>query len=623
MVYSPLMTENPNKSKGEEVKKYSWLCFVSVLLVASLLASCKSTTTPAATTTTATAPTTAAKTTATTTTAVPTTTAPTTAAPTTAIKSGEPQYGGTLNFIDQGFTPSVFDPADCDWTQAVFCGPVYETLLQGDLQKGPRGTNEYKFAAKEYIDDQFLTGCLAESWELTGKQIIFHIRKGVKWPDKSGVMASREFTAKDAELALNRYWVSPKSSAGRFAWANSLKATDNYTLVLDYNTFSADWTYLIGWGWACDIEPPEVVTAGPGKWQNVNGTGPFAITDLVAGASVTYTKNQNYWGSTTIGGKTYQTPFFDKINYIAIGDASTRLAALRTGKCDLNMGVGWTYVESLQKTNPNLKRYRLVNDGSLYISLRCDKAPFNDRNVRLAMSMGLDRTAIAKDPMFEPQDDPTNAGFVNYPLGFTYPESVYTPLSKMPPASQEIFTYNPDKAKKLLADAGFPNGLKTEMVFDQSYLGDFASLLKAQWLKIGVDVTLKPMEGGALSNLFQAKNQQALLLYDKGLVLPITAMRYQLPGQPWGPSEWHDPDFEKQYYIMKATTDKDAANKMIKEMNMMVINAIAYIPMRNNYYYVYGQPWLMNYYGERVSCYWSYGQIMATAWIDQKAKSGK
>ncbi len=444
------------------MKKWLWIIIAVAASLAMVLASCNTTQPPATSaSSTITSTSTAAPTTGQTTAAKTTTTAAiTSAAPkTTAAPSNEPVYGGTFQVLmTYGTTPYAWDPADCDWYQAYLCGPVYENLMMGDVYKGPRGTNQFAFTHPEWIPDEFLTGMLAENWEVTGNQIIWHLRKGVMWQGKTGVMAAREFVAKDAELALKRYMVSPKSSVGRFNWADSLTATDKYTLVLQYNAFSADWAYLLGWGWATQIEPPETVAApngGASNWQNVTGTGPFALTDYVTGSSLTYIKNPNYWGTAKVGGKEYKIPFVDKMVYLIIADETTRLAALRTAKVDISMGVSWKFKETLTKTNPELLTYHILSQSDWLVSMPLDKKPWGDIKVRQAMSMALDRAAISKNPEWEPTDKPM---LVNYPMGASYPESVFTPLEKLPPDVAEQFTLNIDKSKKLLADAGFPNG---------------------------------------------------------------------------------------------------------------------------------------------------------------------
>jgi len=596
------------------MKKYLWMALGAVLVIAVVFTSCggTATSTSGGTTVSGTASPTGGQ-----------TATATTTAPTTAVATG-PRYGGTFTVLaTYGTTPYAWDPADCDWYQSYLCGPVYENLMMGDVYKGPRGTNGFGFNHPEWIPDEFLTGMLAESWELTGNKIIWHIRQGVMWQGKGGVMGAREFVAKDAELALKRYMVSPKSSVGRFNWANSLTATDKYTLVLEYNTFSADWSYLLGWGWATQIEPPETVAApngGASNWQNVTGTGPFSLVDYVTGSSLTYQKNASYWGTTKIDGKEYKMPFVDKMVYLIIADETTRLAALRTAKVDISMGVSWKFKETLEKTNPELSRWHILSQGDWLVSMPVDKKPWDDIRVRKAMSMALDRDAISKNPEWEPTDKPM---LVNYPMGASYPESVFTPLEKLPPDVAEQFTLNVDRARALLTEAGFATGIKTSMILDATtnIPGDIAAMLVGMWAKIGVTVELKPMEYSAFQSMFLSKTNPALVFYSKGLVHPLTVLRYNLPGQPWGPSNWNDPQYEKDYSAAKATVDDTARAALLKELNVRALAAVAYIGLPANYYYVYAYPWVKNYWGETNTRYINEtSQVYAAVWLDLAAK---
>ena len=116
----------------------------------------------------------------------------------------EPQYGGTLTVLSllPTYGPLSWDPADGVWMTGHTCGKYMEHLLVGDFEKyGPRGTNEFNFQENEWIPYQFLTGEIAESWEVVTDtdpmKLIFHIRKGIYFPNKPGVMAQRELTADD------------------------------------------------------------------------------------------------------------------------------------------------------------------------------------------------------------------------------------------------------------------------------------------------------------------------------------------------------------------------------------------------------------------------------------------
>jgi len=295
---------------------------LSLLLVASvLLTSCTNTTTPATVTATATTTATAV----TTSTATATTTAP--SSTTTAAASNEPVYGGTLSVIGYRSTqaPVSWDLASTNTNADYYIDPYAEFLLTADIDgQGPRGSNAYSFQTQGVLPAQYLTGQLATSYEQTDPlTIIFHLRKGVMWTPNANIgFASREFVASDVVYDFNRYFAGP-NGGGNTSYIASVTATDNYTVTVKFKTYNPDWFYRIGYGIKCGMQPQESVAAGNGgvfNWKNQSGTGPFILTDYVNGAYASYSRNKNYWGTTTIKGKTYSLPFADTLVYPIMPD---------------------------------------------------------------------------------------------------------------------------------------------------------------------------------------------------------------------------------------------------------------------------------------------------------------
>ena len=177
----------------------------------------------------------------------------------------EPIYGGTMTVLHVhcGLEPATWDPADCNWIVEPFTSPVMEKLGIGDIEKyGPRGTNQYPFTDMEFIPADYLRGQLAESWELPDDTTyIFHIRQGIYWPDKPGVMASREVTAEDIAFAKNRLFQSPKCP-GYYDNVEGATALDKYTLEIKLKIYDANWLMSGAWGYFQRIYPPEMVDAG-------------------------------------------------------------------------------------------------------------------------------------------------------------------------------------------------------------------------------------------------------------------------------------------------------------------------------------------------------------------------
>jgi len=527
-----------------------------------------------------------------------------------------PQYGGTLTVLQWhcALEPQTFDPADRNWIVDVYTSPYMENLATADFEKyGPRGTNEFAFVDLEYVPTEFLRPNLAESWEMPDDTtVIYHIRQGVYWPDKPGVMTSRELTAEDVAFCINRQLDSPKYSPIDRPYYDYATAPDKYTLVFKLTTYYANWALPFAWGYYTKIYPPEVVEAGASDWRNAVGTGPFMLTDYVSGASLTYERNPLYWGTTTIDGKEYELPFVDKLSWPIIVDESTQLAALRTGKCDIEEAVSWRYTETLEETNPELLKYRVLGTTWGGIATRMDTPPFDDIRVRRAMSMAIDKEAMIETLM----------GGEGVMLGGPYSSGwltdLYTPLEELPESARELFEYNPEKAKQLMIEAGYPDGFKTEMVIYAEY-GDEASMLASYWKdNLGIEVELKPHDYATFVYIQYTKQHEQMYYMLKGCGDPYAVLwACGRPGGPWNPAIWDDDYFVETYQESRRTSDVAEAKRILKGLNVYMIDQCPYIVLPVSYGYGYAWPWVHNWYGELNANVRSPGQIHARVWLDR------
>lgn len=545
--------------------------------------------------------------------------------------AGEPIYGGTLTVISllTGLDPLSWDPTDGVWMTDHTTGKYLEHLQVGDFEKyGPRGTNEFAFQENEWIPFQYLTGAVAESWEVVTDtdpmKLIFHIREGIYFPDREGVMASRELTADDVVYSLTRYRDTDRISAERQAWIGDITAVDANTvevIMVEYNGF---WDYLLGWGWCTPIYAHESVEAEGGMidWRNHNGTGPFIITDYVEGSSLTYDRNPLHWWETTINGKKYETPFIDRLIELIIPDGSTQLAALRTGKCDIEEAQGWENVETLEETNPELLQWRVLTTSNLQVGVRMDKAPFDDIRVRQALNMALDKVSIAVS-LWGSED---NIVYPSFPFASSWPDHIYTPFEDCPESVKMLYIYDPDRAKELLTEAGYPNGFKTDIVMgNDSGTADFMSLLVSYWEAVGVEVDMRPMEVAAMSGVRLSMSHEGMFYQSKGNATPESVLRAPyLAGQYWNIAAFDDEYFNEQF--MKARHDPgltdDERWALMRDLNIYCMEQTPYISMPGYYFYRYAWPWVKNYFGEHNQTYWGQtARIYATLWVDQDEKT--
>jgi len=307
-----------------------------------------------------------------------------------------PRYGGVLirtgsaSHFDEGFgTPYGWTVGDL----------TNEELLTGDWMKGPAGTDEVSWHGTSYFNLDYVTGSLAESWELTDSDtLVFHLRKGVHFHDKPPVNG-REMTADDVVFTINRlFYDCPQAYLIKIIKERpeSITALDKWTVEIKCVAGEVG-TMLQMLGDAVRIIPREMVdTYGDMQdWRNSCGTGPFELVDYVPMSSLTLVRNPNYWMTDPLHPEN-QLPYLDGVKVLEIADLSTRLAALRTGKIDYLGSVSLEDGEDLLRTNPELNNVKTLGEGnSIYLIYhRIDKPelPFQDIRVRRALQMAVDNS---------------------------------------------------------------------------------------------------------------------------------------------------------------------------------------------------------------------------------------
>jgi len=540
--------------------------------------------------------------------------------PGTGMAEEAPQYGGTLNIgmVYVTLSPLSWDPAAWPWKFGQDTGPMYEQLFAGDLSKSIRKGGQYTFRPDAWLPSDAIRGELAEKWEWKDDplRVEIKLRKGVMFPDKPGVMKSRELVAQDI---VDSYYVldkSPRKIPTYFDHIQKVEATDKHTVVFTFNRYNAEWDYRFGWGYYSGIVPKEVIAAGAKDWKNANGTGPFMLTDYVQGSAVTYTKNPVYWDKEAIGGKAYKLPFVDKIVYRTIKDEATYLTALRTAKLDVLEGVRWSAVEELKKNAPQLKWTRGLDTGGTFIALRVDTKPFDDIRVRRALNMAVNMQEIIKSFYGG------NAELFAYPQ---HPDYVgyYEPLDKMPQAAQELFVYSPEKAKKLLAEAGYPSGFsfKVQVCSCSPNQMELLPLVAAYLEKVGVKIEIQPLEYGAFLSAMTTKKNAAGYMMRNGHTNPTTSLRKSfVTKQTWNPSQYSDPEFDKRMEQVYLERDESRRQMLVKIMTRDIVEKAPYIWLPTPYFYTAWWPWVKNYGGELRVGAERPGPIHARMWVDQAMK---
>ena len=535
---------------------------------------------------------------------------------------GEPQYGGIItNFIGwECETPSA-DLADQTWATHMFTNPVLEHLIQGDFEKyGPRGTGDWDFTVEAVIPEQYCKGLLVDSWEVTTDKITFQTASGIYWAaaGKEHVMESRELTPEDIVFGLNRFldYATANLRTENGGFVDSVYA-DGDTVVIETSRFSAGWLTQIAMNVASQIYPHEVVEAGASDWNNLVGTGPFMFNKYVVGSYFSYIRNPNYHDKTTIDGIEYDVPFVDEMRWPIIPDESTQIASLRTGKIDIWHATPVEYKETLEKTSPGLSMKLYSHPNYRFLEFNCSKEPFYNVEVRRALMIGLDRSTMRDAIM------PTGP-LETFPISDNLTDR-YTPVNELPDEAKELYVYDEAKARQMIIDAGYPDGIKgieIAAISREADYVDWATMAAAYWTAIGVETTVKPMETTAHT----AYVQNGDYMVNVGTTTTINNLRtfrtFYVPKTADTPNDarYDNPYFNELYFEAEQTIDPAERSAIIKELGVIAMVDLPCIPLAGHTFYNSWWAWVNNFYGECEASAYAPGTLCAYAWIDQDLK---
>ncbi len=533
----------------------------------------------------------------------------------------KPRYGGVYINAER-VDPTGFDELYVGAAGAFTLRFTHDLFSEGQWIKGQSGTGEFQFVYNLWYGQG---PCLVESWEIPDADtFILHVRKGVHWAlnpksEASRLVGGRELTSEDIAAAIQRNFATPTSVMYRnFAgWLQSTTTPDKYTLVVKGKDSEAQRTaqvyeYLFS---KISVVPPEVVAkyGSVRDWSNSVGTGPFMMTDYVPSSSVSFVRNPNYWDKDPLHPEN-QLPYLDGAKVLIIPDKSTLYAALRTGKIDHAEEILKEDADGLKSTNPEIKWAQSLLSYGYVLWMRVDKPelPIYDIRVRQALHLAIDFESIKNDYY-------GGAEIMWYPVMPAW-KADYIPLSELPKSISELYEHNPDKAKQLLAEAGYPKGFKTKALTSRVAI-DEVSILKAYMAEIGVDMEIQTVEPTVFTTMSRAHTYEQMMVMNEnpGLYYSLAGV---IPGDVTNWSRVEDPYFTqaRARLWMWDLMGKPERSQVLKESTLRQLGLTLSIAFPNPYAYTAWQPWVNHYGGERSIGRDMAGRAVKWIWYDQDLK---
>src|SRR5215831_3962290 len=327
---------------------------------------------------------------------------------------------------------------------------------------------------------------LAESWSVSKDGLVYEfvLRKGVKFHDGSPV------TSEDVKFSFERYRGSAKNSLKERVVA--VETPDpgrvRFRLKAPWPDFLTFYTGASGAGWIVPKKYVEKV-GDEGFKQAPIGAGPYKFVSFTPGVELVLEANEQYWR---------KPPSVKRLVFKVIPDEATRLAALKRGEVDIVYSVRGELAEELQRVpGLTLKPAVIQAPNWLYFPEQWDpKSPWHDLRVRQAANLAIDREGMSQ-ALFLGHCKITNS-IIPYTFDFYL----------QPPAA----VYDPAKAKKLLADAGYGNGFDAGLFYCDSSYSNMAEIAVDNLAQIGIRTKLEPIERAGFFASYSNKK------YTKGII---------------------------------------------------------------------------------------------------------
>jgi peptide/nickel transport system substrate-binding protein len=458
------------------------------------------------------------------------------AAPATSAPAGSPKYGGTFTYVT---AQGPGGPFGVSW------------LASGGSSFGMQFS--MNTLLREMADGS-ITPFLAESYDVVtdaaNPSVTLHLRKGVKFSDGT------DFNATAVKWNLQQEMLPVSLNVRSTANWKSVEALDDYTVRVNLKVWQNTAVNAFANAMSFMMSPTAYQTKGE-DWNknNMVGTGAFIQTDYQKDVSMTVEKNPKYWET----GK----PYLDKIKYVFVADASTAEMSFRTGGGNVIQCYTDKMADNLKKAGFKIISYPGFSWPMYPDSMNAD-SPWSNLKFRQAVEYAINKKAIAD-----------TFGYGTW----TVADQQYSPLSAAYDTSLKPRSYDVAKAKQLLAEAGFGNGVKTTLFV--SPMGDnknIALAVQSDLAAVGIQAEVQVPQAAAYTAMVTGTWKNGCLMGPGALAAnPIVGWTNYAKGSAWFQSMKKPDNFDELYNAAMAAPKLDPA--LVKKCSGAIFNDVTIIPL--------------------------------------------
>lgn len=321
---------------------------------------------------------------------------------------------------------------------------------------------------------------LATSWEQSedGTVWTFHLREDVTWHNGD------PFTAEDVKATFDRVTNpdAPKTHTAKMSFIKETRVIDDYTVEIETDGVFAPFLDTLTGYYAMILNKDYIEQYGDdlGKTvESVCGTGPFVLTDRTWGEEVVLTANEDYYKG---------APYIKELRFVVIPEATARTIALENGEVDMITNPNASDIP-LMKENENLVvNYSKAGSQFFFIYNCSESSILQDARLRQAINYCVDRQAIIDALLVD--------------VGATNPHSILDNATGA--IDLGIIEQDYDKARELMAEAGYPDGFDVELFASETYMKNTAQaeMIKAMCAEVGININITVGDNATFGTLF-------------------------------------------------------------------------------------------------------------------------
>ncbi len=524
----------------------------------------------------------------------------------TPVFAAEPVYGGAAKWHEVSNPPQLDPHMATDTTSARTALCMFDTLV----------TNSN--------DGQKILPWLAEKWDVSkdGRVWTFKLRKGVRFHKtteggKPTANGGREVTADDWKWSFERmirdkspraYFIDcvagyDEMAAGKAKTWSGIKAVDKYTLQFTLKKPFAPFLSVLAYN-SLVVVPKEDVT----KWgKNFSfhpvGSGAFSFDTWKQDQKLTLKKNPNYWRKDAKG---KQLPYLDAFEMVIIPDGTVAWEEFKKGNIDMMREVPDRLVKDARKLlGKNLLEG--PQPGTYYYGFNMSKPPFKgNKKLRHALNYAVDRKRI-NDLVLE---------------GLFFPAKGILPPS-MPGYNKNLkgYEYNPEKAKQLMKEAGFPNGIEVTLQINQNIRHKaVGEAIQAQLAELGIKANIKVVDWGVHLDMLDRGESE---MYRMGWVVdyldPDNFLFVNLHSSNFGAkgnySFYKNPEADKLMEQGRIETNHAKRMAIYQKAEQLIVDDAPWVFLFHYYNNVATQKWIN---GAKLPAFGDYTVRMDEVWTTKK-----